>query len=117
MRTTRPLATALLLLALPAQGLAAQFDPNLHTDPSVGDCSVRFAPNLTQDAFRRFVREFGSVSAFKQVSPPTTLGQWRFAVDAEGLAFRWRSTPLPGTTPSSTRTDTTRSARTSSSRW
>jgi hypothetical protein len=68
--------------------LAGQYDPNLHVDPSVGDCSVRFAPNLTQHAFRTFVREFGSVSAFRQASPPTTLGAWRFAVDLEAIAFR-----------------------------
>ena len=88
MRTTRPLATGLLLLVLPATALAAQYDPNLHVDPSVGDCSVRFAPTLTQDAFRRFVREFGSVSAFKQAAPPPTLGQWHFAVDLQEIDFK-----------------------------
>jgi hypothetical protein len=54
-----PLALALVL---PATALAEPPpDPNLHVDPSLKDCSVSFAPNLTQDAFRRFVREFGSV--------------------------------------------------------
>jgi hypothetical protein len=88
MTTLRRPATGLLLLLLPAAALAGQYDPNLHADPSVEDCSVRFAPNLTQGAFRKFVREFGSVSAFKQASPSTTLGARRFAVDLEGIGFR-----------------------------
>jgi hypothetical protein len=41
-------------------------DPALHVDPSLEDCSVIFAPELTQAAFRRFARGFGSVSAFQQ---------------------------------------------------
>jgi opacity protein-like surface antigen len=71
-----------LVLLAPASALAMNMgtDPNLHVDPSVEDCSVRFAPNLTQDAFRRFAREFGSVSAFKQASAPGTLGAGHFAL-------------------------------------
>jgi hypothetical protein len=65
----------------------AAYDPNLHVNPSLKDCSVSFAPELTQAAFERFAREFGSVSAFKQASPPTTLGQWRFAVGVERISF------------------------------
>lgn len=74
-----------LVLLLPATALPA--DPPLHVDPSVGDCEVRFAPELTQDAFRRFVREFGSVSAFKQGAPPTTLGRLGISLDVEQIFF------------------------------
>jgi hypothetical protein len=81
-------AAAGLALLLPATSQAgAPFDPNLHVDPSLKDCSVRFAPNLTQDAFHRFAREFGSVSAFKQGAPPTSLGQWGYALDLEFINF------------------------------
>jgi hypothetical protein len=77
-----------VVLLLPATALAGHpFDPNLNVDPSVEDCSVRFAPDLTQAAFRRFAREFGSVSAFKQASPPTTLGQWGFSAGVEYISF------------------------------
>ena len=76
-----PVALALLLPA------AAAALPVLHVDPSIEDCEVRFAPQLTQGAYRRFVREFGSVSAFKQASPPTTLGRWGVALDLEQIFF------------------------------
>jgi hypothetical protein len=62
-------------------------DPNLHVNSSLKDCSVQFAPELTQDAFARFVREFGSVSAFKMMSPPPTLGRGRVALGLEGISF------------------------------
>src|SRR5690349_5012117 len=62
-------------------------DPNLHTDAKLKDCSVVFSSELSQDAFERFATEFGGVSAFKQSSPPTTLGQWGFAVDIEQVWF------------------------------
>jgi hypothetical protein len=91
MATTR-IVPAFLALLLPATALAHgpgghPADPNLHVDPSLKDCSVVFAPELTQSAFRRFAREFGSVSAFRQASPPTTLGPWGFAVDVEQIYF------------------------------
>jgi hypothetical protein len=87
MASVRVVAMCLVLLP-PATALAgAPFDPNLNVDPSLDDCSVVFAPDLTQDAFHRFVREFGSVSAFKQGSPPTTLGQWRVSLDLEQIFF------------------------------
>ncbi len=76
-----------LVLLLPTAAPGAAYDPNLHVDPSVEDCSIRFSPSLTQDAFRRFAREFGSVSAFKQGAPPTAMGQWNVAVDAEQIFF------------------------------
>jgi hypothetical protein len=83
MATVRIVAMYLVLL-LPATALAA---PALHVNTSLEDCSVQFAPELTQGAFRRFAREFGSVSAFKQGSPPTTLGRWGFSVDVEQIFF------------------------------
>lgn len=85
----RALALAMYLLALaPATALAgAPFDPHLNVDSSLDDCSVKFAPDLTQGAFRRFAREFGSVSAFKQGSPPVTLGRWNVSVDLEQIFF------------------------------
>jgi hypothetical protein len=81
------LAPLAFVLLAPAVARADTIDPPLHVDPSVNDCSVRFASNLTQDAFHRFAREFGSVSAFKQASAPTPLGQWHFAVGVQGIAF------------------------------
>jgi opacity protein-like surface antigen len=62
-------------------------DPNLHVDPSVHDCEVRFAPELSQRAFRQFTREFGSVSAFKQMGGPSTLGRWGIAAGVEYMTF------------------------------
>ena len=85
MANPRPAVTGLALL-LPATALAA--NPPLHVDASLKDCEVHFAPELTQAAFRRFAREFGSVSAFKQGAPPTTLGPWGFSADLEQIFFR-----------------------------
>jgi hypothetical protein len=81
-----------LVLLLPATAIAHgagghPADPNLNVDASLEDCSVVFAPDLTQAAFKRFAREFGSVSAFKQGAPPTTLGQWGFSVGVEQIFF------------------------------
>lgn len=61
-------------------------DPNLHVNPGLKDCSVQFAPELTQPAFHRFVREFGSVAAFK-MTPPTTLGPRGVAIAIEQIRF------------------------------
>lgn len=84
-----------LALLLPAAALAA--DAPLHVDPSVEDCEVRFAPELTQAAFKWFAREFGSVSAFKQGSPPTTLGRWGFSLDVQQISYLLEGLhPLPG---------------------
>lgn len=68
-----------------ADGHAA--DPALHVNPSLKDCSVQFAPGLTQAAFSRFAREFGSVSAFKMVSAPVALGRRGVAIGLEGISF------------------------------
>jgi hypothetical protein len=89
---TSPVAAIVLVLLAPAAALAHgegdhPADPNLHVDPSLEDCSIAFAPELTQSAFHRFAREFGSVSAFKQASPPTTLGRRGFAASVEYIHF------------------------------
>jgi hypothetical protein len=100
------LRTTMLVCLLLAPGTAlahgpsaAPLDPPLHVDAGVKDCSVEFAPELTQHAFHGFVREFGSVSAFKQAAPPTTLGQLHVAADIEDSFFvvdeksdRWNDT-------------------------
>lgn len=70
-----------------AHGSGTHEGPPLHVDPSLKDCSVQFAPELSQAAFGRFTREFGSVSAFKQAAPPTTLGRWGVAIDLEQIWF------------------------------
>lgn len=84
MNHTRGALTALLCLA-PAAALAQR--PMLHVDPTLKDCSVIFAPTLTQSAFHRFAREFGSVSAFKAISPPTTLGRGGVALGLDVIYF------------------------------
>ena len=76
-----------LLLVSAAPAAAQSSLPPLHEDPSVDDCSVRFASTLSQGAFRRFVREFGSVSAFKQASSPATLGKGRVLFAIEQMTF------------------------------
>jgi len=63
-------------------------DPNLHVDPTLKDCSVMFAPELTQEAFGRFVREFGSTSAFKSVAAPMTLRRGGVLVAIEQINFK-----------------------------
>ena len=62
-------------------------DPDLHVKPGLDDCSVIFSSDLTQDAFHRFVREFGSVSAFKMASPPTTLRKGGVGFGLEYVSF------------------------------
>ncbi len=80
------ISIALLALAL-LLPTTARATPVLHVDPSLKDCEVHFAPELTQDAFHRFVREFGSVSAFKQGAPPATLGQGGVSLGLEYIFF------------------------------
>lgn len=75
---------ALLTLATTAR---ADDDP-LHVDPSVDDCEVRFAPGLTQASYHRFVREFGSVSAFKQMGAPHVIGTKDVSFGVEYMAFQ-----------------------------
>jgi hypothetical protein len=93
MEIARLFAVALVLLAVPTPGFAHgpnghPADPNLHVDDSsYEECFVQFAPELTQGAFRRFAREFGSVSAFKQMAPPTSLGQWGISAGVEYMWF------------------------------
>lgn len=80
------LMTLGVVAAAPLQAQSAH--PPLHVDPSLDDCSVRFAPTLTQGAYARFVREFGSVSAFKQVAPPGPLGKGRVLIGVEMIRFQ-----------------------------
>jgi hypothetical protein len=63
-------------------------DPNLHVGTGYSDCFIQFAPELTQGDFRRFAREFGSVSAFKPSLPAAPLGRGRFTLGIEQLWFR-----------------------------
>jgi len=87
MASARNLLVALMLLA-PATALAHDSsDPPLHVDPSLEDCSVEFSADLTQDAFRRFAREFGSLSAFKPSAPAATLGRGHVTLGLEQLNF------------------------------
>lgn len=87
MRPTRliPYVLASAIVAAPLQ--AQHNHPALHVDPTLDDCSVIFASTLTQEAFRRFAREFGSVSAFKQVGPASTLGKGNVQVGIEMMSF------------------------------
>lgn len=89
MRTNAGIFIAFLLSSgvARAHGGSHAPDPNLHVDPSLEDCEVHFAPELSQAAFRRFTREFGSAGAFKQMGPPNTLGQWRVAIGIEYMRF------------------------------
>lgn len=90
----RMLAAAGLLLGAPMAARAVH--PVLHIDTSYEECSVKFAPELRQSSFRRFVREFGSVSSFKQMGPPGTiakkgvsvgLSMFTFPVDQDSAAW------------------------------
>lgn len=91
MNANRVLSSGLLVLApilfLARPGVGRAAEPPLHVDPTVEECSIRFAPGLTQASFERFVREFGSVSAFKLAGGPTTLGRNRVSVGLEGMQF------------------------------
>jgi len=87
-----PKISIVLMILIPAAAMAHgpgghPPDPNLHVDGSLEECEVHFAPELTQASFGRFVREFGSVSAFKLMAPPTTLGQWGVSIGIEYMAF------------------------------
>lgn len=91
MKTPHWISLALMALA-PSVALAHgpnghSADPDLHVNPALKDCNIQFAAELTQSAFHRFVREFGSVSAFKQVAPPTTLGRRGVAIALENISF------------------------------
>lgn len=80
------------LLLLPASALAHGSEDHavahdLHTDASLDNCEVHFAPELTQASYRTFVREFGSITAFKQMAGPTVLGQWGISAGIEYMLF------------------------------
>ena len=85
MTSSRIFATAAFMIAAPLQ--AQQTYPPLHVDPSLKECSIEFASTLTQHAFHRFSREFGSVSAFKQLGSPTTLRPGQVSIGLEMSHF------------------------------
>ena len=89
MTSPRFIAAAAVVLAVPLQSqLQAQMShPPLHVDPTVKDCSVQFASTLTQSAFHRFAREFGSVSAYKQLDTASTLAKGRVSIGIEMMSF------------------------------
>ena len=85
MRTAQITAIMALVIAAPA-GAQSSFPP-LHVDTTLKDCSVRFASTLTQSSFHRFVREFGSVSAYKELASASTVEAGRVAIAVEMLNF------------------------------
>ena len=85
MRNAHIAAALALVIAAPVQAQSSY--PPLHVDPTLNDCSVKFASTLTQSAFHRFVREFGSVSAYKQLASASTLEPGRLMVGIEMLNF------------------------------
>lgn len=88
MRTSRLIPYVLAMATTLAAPVYAQHNhPPLHVDASLEECSVIFAPTLSQTAFRRFTREFGSVSAFKQMGPSSTLGRGNMLVAIEMMSF------------------------------
>jgi hypothetical protein len=84
---------AITLIAAAPLTAHAQYDhaghdhPPLHVNDRVDDCSVEFSSRLTQASFRRFVREFGSVSAFKQAASASTLRKGRLSIGLELMSF------------------------------
>ena len=85
MTRTRMIAAAAVVLAGPLQAQISH--PPLHVDPTLKDCSVEFASTLTQSAFHRFAREFGSISAYKQLAPATTLRKGSVSLGIEMMSF------------------------------
>jgi len=82
------LATLVGLVSIARANPPADEDPPLHVDPSVEDCEVHFSPELTQPAYARFVREFGSASAFKQMGTPEVVHRRGISVAIEYMRFR-----------------------------
>lgn len=84
------IAAIILAAAAPLQ---AQHDhsghshPPLHVNAGLDDCSVEFSSRLTQASFRRFAREFGSVSAFKQAGSATVLRKGQLSIGLELMSF------------------------------
>lgn len=87
MRITQILAAAAVVMVAPLQAQMSDSHPPLHVDPTLKDCSVQFASTLTQQAFHRFVREFGSVSAFKQLGSASTLRKGSVSLGIEMMSF------------------------------
>jgi opacity protein-like surface antigen len=78
---------AALAVAIATPLRAQSSYPALHVDSTLKDCSVKFASTLTQSAFHRFVREFGSVSAYKQSASASTLEPGRLMLGIEMINF------------------------------
>lgn len=68
-----------------------QTDPNtgLHVNPSLKECDVQFAANLTQASFRRFVREGGDIVSYKNLGGARVLPAGDFE-----LAVGYASSPI-----------------------
>jgi hypothetical protein len=81
-------SSVLPLLLILGPAVAHADDPVLHVDASVDDCEVRFAPELTQAAYHRFAREFGSVSAYKQMGAPGVIDRKGLSLGIEYMAFQ-----------------------------
>jgi hypothetical protein len=79
-------AAVVFAARLQAQSASASM-VHLHVDPGVKECSVRFASTLTQHDFRRFVREFGSVSAFKQSASPAGIAKGDVSIGIDMISF------------------------------
>jgi hypothetical protein len=86
-RSTLVVALCLAPASVLADGSGPLPDPPLHVDRSVDDCSVQLTEDLSQAEFARFAREFGSVSSFKGMAPPTPLGRWGFSLGIEAIYF------------------------------
>lgn len=87
MRNTIVPLVALLSIPATVHANPPADEPVLHVDPTVDECEVRFAPELTQSAYHRFAREFGSVSAFKQMGAPGVVGKKGVSFGVEYMAF------------------------------
>jgi opacity protein-like surface antigen len=85
MSVSRIITAAALIWAAPMQ--AQHSYPPLHVDPSLKECSVIFSSVLTQKSFGRFAREFGSVSAYKQLGSASTLGRGQVSLGIEMMSF------------------------------
>lgn len=83
------LSLVAVLSTIPAAALAHDVHdgPPLHVGSGYKECFVKFAPELTQEAFGRFVREFGSVSAFDLAGAPGPLGRGHVVVALEDQGF------------------------------
>ena len=91
--TSSTIIAAIACIAAAPLSLEAQHDhsghdhPPLHVNGGLDDCSIQFSSGLTQGSFRRFAREFGSVSAFKQAGSATGLRKGQLSIGMELMSF------------------------------